>query len=106
MPLTVTSKLPEFDELVVTFRVDKAVPPGGTVTTDGVIVAPGPGGETLVDRDTAPVNRLKLLTLILDVADAPGGIVNEFGVALREKSEDIPESLQAVRGCSSHPEKL
>jgi len=98
--------LPEFDALVVTFRVDEAVPPGRTVTTDGLIVAPGPGGETLVERVTAPVNRLKLFTEILDVADAPGEIVNEFGLAPREKSEDTPESLQAVRGCSSHPEKL
>jgi hypothetical protein len=71
--------LPEFDELVVTFRIDEAVPPGGTATMDGLIVALGPGGDTLVDKVTGPVNRLVLFTEILEVADAPGWIVKVFG---------------------------
>ena len=78
---------------------------GGTFTVDGFMVTVGPEGETFAVRDRGPVKRLFALIVMLEVADPPGRTVIMFGFALSVKNADTPDSLQAVSGCSSHPEK-
>ena len=79
---------------------------GETVTVELVRVAVGPNGETVAVRVTDAVKRLVELIVILEVADLPGKVVRPFGLAATEKLGEIPDFLQAVRGCISHPEKL
>jgi len=82
------------------------------MTLDGVIVAVGElptvleVAETTVENDTLPEKRLKVLTVMVELPDWPASTFRLLGLALRPKSAGVFEILHAVRGCSSHPEKL
>ena len=89
-------------------------PCNGSATLDGVIVATGVGpiilalelGNTVVEKDTVPENRLKVLTVIVETAGWPANTVTLLRLAERWKSGAQYGTFQAVSGCSSHPEKL
>jgi hypothetical protein len=104
--------LPRDDAAVVTVSLELAVPPGATRTLDGVIAAVGEdptvleAAETVVENDTLSEKRLNVLTVMIEVADWLARMFRLFGLALRPKSAGVFDILHAVRGCSSHPEKL
>ena len=95
---------------IVSFEL--AIPPEATVTLDGVIVAVGgvptvlEVDDTVVEKETAPANRLNVLTVMSEFADWLDSTAKLLGLALSSKSEDVFEILHAVTGCISHPEKL
>ena len=82
------------------------------MTLDGFIVAVGGAptvlevDDTVVEKETLPVNRLNVLTVMSEFADWLDSIAKLLGLALSSKSEDVFEILHAVTGCISHPEKL
>jgi hypothetical protein len=89
------------------FREANVIPQllqGKTLTVEGVMVAVGPRGETVVLSGSDPEKRLNELIVMFDTADWPGRIGMGFGLAEREKSADTPDNLQAVNACISHPE--
>ena len=92
--------------------LESAIPPETTVTLDGFIVAVGGAptvlevDDTVVEKETSPVNRLNVLTVMSEIADWLDSTAKLLGLALRSKSEDVFEILHAVTGCISHPEKL
>ena len=106
--------VPDVEGELVTFKVEERTPSGDfwKLTKDGTILAVG--GVPLAPDDDAsvalrlsvPVNRLKELSVTSKRAELPGGIVRVLGLALWKKSGGAFETLQAVNGCSSHPEKL
>jgi len=104
--------LPRDDAAVATVRFEFAIPPEGTMTLEGVIVAVREGptvleaAETTVENVMLPEKRLNVLTVMVELADRLAKMPKLFGLALRPKSAEVFESLQAVRACSSHPEKL
>jgi len=104
--------LPRDDAAVVTVRLEFAIPPEATMTLEGVIVAVGDGptaldaAETTVENVMLPEKRLNVLTVMVELADWLARTLRLFGLALRPKSAGLFEILHAVRGCSSHPEKL
>jgi len=63
----------------------------GSRTLDGVIVATGVGpillalelGDTVVEKDTFPVKRLNVLTVIVEMAGWPAKTVRLLRLALR-----------------------
>src|SRR6267378_4844087 len=79
---------------------------------DGVTVAVGEDptvvdvAETVVEKETLPEKRLNVSTVTVELADWLARMFRLLGLALRPKSAAVFEILQAVRGCSSHPEKL
>ena len=82
------------------------------MTLDGFIVAVGGPptvlevDDTVVEKETPPVNRLNVLTVMSEFADWLDRTARLLGLALSSKSEDVFEILHAVTGCISHPEKL
>ena len=104
--------MPRDDAAVVTVRLEFAIPPEGTATPEGVIVAVGEGptvleaAETIVENVMLPEKRLNVLTVMVELPDWPASTFTLLGLALRSKSAGVFEILHAVRGCSSHPEKL
>ena len=68
-----------------TVSVTLVDPPGDSVTVVVLKVAPGPP-ETLVVSVTVPVNPLRLVSVIVEVPDAPAWNVIEFGLADMLKS--------------------
>ena len=68
-----------------TVSVTLVDPPGDSVTLVALKVAPGPP-ETLGVRVTVPLNPLRLVSIIVEVPEAPAGKVMEFGVADMLKS--------------------
>jgi hypothetical protein len=78
---------------------------GFTLTVRGTVTV-GPVGDTVAVRLRSPENMLNEWIVMLEVVEPPGRMVTGFGFALREKSAGVLENLQAVIGCSSHPEKL
>ena len=86
----------------------------GRATLEGVIVATGVGptmlelelGDIVVEKDTFPEKRLKVLTVIVETPGWPAKTVMLIGLAERWKSGAQYGTFHAVRGCSSHPEKL
>ena len=82
------------------------------MTLEGVIVAVGEGptvleaAETMVENVMLPEKRLNVLTVMVELPVRLARTLKLFGLALRSKSAGVFEILQAVRGCSSHPEKL
>src|SRR6266702_4290869 len=78
-----------------TVSVTVPEPPADKATFDALRDALGSEGES-------PPVRLVGLTL----AECPGSMGNELGLAPRLKSGDVLEILHAVRACISHPEKL
>ena len=89
-----------------------AIPPEAIVTLDGFIVAVGGAptalevDDTVVEKETLPVNRLNVFTVMSEFADWLDRTARLLGLALSSKSEDVFEILHAVTGCISHPEKL
>jgi hypothetical protein len=98
--------------VVVTVSLELDIPPEGTITLEGVIVAAGEDptvlevAETIVENETLPVKRLNVLTVMVEVADWLARTLRLLGLELRPKSAGVFDILHAVRGCSSHPEKL
>ena len=93
-------------------NLESAIPPEATMTLDGLIVAVGGAptvlevDDTIVEKETSPVNRLNVLTVMSEFADWLDRTAKLLGLALSEKSEDVFEILHAVTECISHPEKL
>lgn len=89
-----------------------AIPPGAIMALDGVMVVVGEDptvaevAETVVEKETLPEKRLNVSTVTVELADWLARMFRLLGLALRPKSAAVFEILQAVRGCSSHPEKL
>jgi hypothetical protein len=89
------------------FSVAKVIPQllqGKTLTVGGIIIALGPTGETDVLKERDPEKILNELMVMFDTAEWPGRIVTGFGLAVREKSPETPDNLQAVNACISQPE--
>jgi len=86
----------------------------GSTTLEGVIVAIGVGptllelelGDTAVEKDTLPEKSMKVLTVMVELAGWPASTPMLLELALRWKSGAQYGTFHAVRGCSSHPEKL
>ncbi len=84
----------------------------GRATLEGVIVATGVGptmlelGDMVVEKDTFPEKRLKVLTVIVETPGWPAKTVRLLVLAERWKSGAQYGTFHAVSGCSSHPEKL
>jgi hypothetical protein len=97
---------------VVTVSLEFAIPPDGTRTLDGVIIAVGADptvaevGVMVVENETFPEKRLNVLTVTVELADWLASTLRPLGLALRSKSDGVFEILHAVSGCSSQPEKL
>ena len=72
--------------VVVIESVLLALPPGGTVTTDGFSEVFGPLGDTLAVRLIVPEKPLRLVRVIVLVPDDPGVRLSEEGLAEMEKS--------------------
>src|SRR5882672_4174917 len=85
-----------------------AIAPGAIMALDGVTVAVGedPTVVDVAEKETLPEKRLKVSTVTVELADWLARMFRLLGFALRPKSAAVFEILQAVRGCSSHPEKL
>ncbi len=64
-----------------------AVPLEGTVTQVGLITTVGPGGETVADRHTVPLNPHRLVIVFTTLALVPGKILTEEGLAVSAKSK-------------------
>jgi len=79
---------------------------------DGLIVAVGGAptvlevDDTVVEKETPPMNRLNVLIVMSEFADWLDRAAKLLGLALSSKSDDVFEILHAVTGCISHPEKL
>ena len=71
--------------VVFTVRVDVAEPPELRLSPEGDSVAVGPLGETETDSDTKPVKPPMLLSVMLEVVDEPGVIVEVVGLVNIEK---------------------
>jgi hypothetical protein len=98
--------LPTSEVLAVKVMMDDLFPSGGMNTDPGFIDIGGPSGDTVVLNVTVPEKMLKELTVIFEVIELPGSTVRLFGFAESPKSAGVFDSLHAVRGCSSQPEKL
>ena len=104
--------MPRDDAAVVTVSMELAIPPGETRTLEGVMVAVGMDpvvlevGESVVENETLPEKRLNVLTMMVELDDWLVRTLRLLGLALRPKSDGVFESLHAVSGCSSQPEKL
>ncbi len=87
VPVAVTTYDPTGVELdVQTVRVDVADPPDGTETTIMLKLVDGPLGEIVDDRVTLPLKPLRLVTVIVDVAQEPCTMVRALGLAAMAKS--------------------
>lgn len=92
--------------------MERPIPPGETKMLEGVMVAVGMDpvvlevGETVVENETLPENRLNVSSVMVELPDWPVSTLNLSEVAVRLKSAGVFEILHAVRGCSSQPEKL
>lgn len=86
--------------------MDDLFPSGGMSNDPGFIDIVGPTGNTVVLNVTVPEKMLKELTVIFEVIEFPGSTVRLFGFAESPKSAEVFESLHAVSGCISQPEKL
>jgi hypothetical protein len=75
----VTVYMPVVVELTVS--VDVPVPPLVRMILEGLSDAVRPEGETLVESDTVPVNPLRLVRVMVEVAEEPAGIVIVVGLA-------------------------
>ncbi len=75
--VTVTVNAPRVAELTV--KVEVAEVPSATDV--GLSDVEGPAGDTSVVSETVPVNPAKLVTVIVDVAEEPSGIVRVLGLA-------------------------
>ena len=67
-------------------RVEVAAPSGGSVAIIGLSDAVAPAGETLLLRLTVPEKPLKLVRVMVDVADDPPGRtvrLDGFGVIVK-----------------------
>jgi len=69
--------------VVVEFAVsvDVPVPPLVRVMLEGFREAVRPEGETLVERETAPVKPFRLVTVIVEMAEEPAWVVTVAGLA-------------------------
>ena len=67
------------EELIVS--VDVAVPPLVSVMLEGFRDAVRPEGETFVERETVPAKPLRLVKVIVEVAEDPARIVMVGGLA-------------------------
>jgi hypothetical protein len=90
----------------VKVSIDDWFPSGGRTTKPGLIVTLGPDGDTVALSVTVPEKILKELAVMFEVIEFPGRTVRLFGFAESPKSAGVFDSLHAVRGCSSQPEKL
>ena len=66
-------------------RVEDAEPPAEMLTVPGFNELGSPFGD-VAERVTIPENALRLVTVIVDVADEPAVILSELGRATIEKS--------------------
>jgi hypothetical protein len=90
VPVTVIVYAPgETVVAVNTVRVTLAELPEDNVALSELRVAPGPP-ETLATRVTVPLNPLRLVTVMREVADDPDGNVNVAGLAETLKSGAAP----------------
>lgn len=81
--VTTTLYVPGFEDETV--RTDAAVPPEASATLVGLRDAARPAGAE-ADRDTVPLNRLILVSVIVEVADEPEAIVRLEGLGDMRKS--------------------
>jgi len=69
--------LPRDDAAVVSVNLELPVPPGRTKMLEGVMVAVGMDpvvfevGETVVENDTLPENRLNVSSVMVELSDWP-----------------------------------
>ena len=68
----VTVYVPVAEELIVS--VDVAVPPLVSVMLEGFRDAVRPEGETFVERETVPAKPLRLVKVIVEIAEEPEGL--------------------------------
>jgi hypothetical protein len=76
---TVTVYVPLVEELAVS--VDVPVPPLVKVMLEGLMELVKPEGETLVERETVPAKPLRLVRVIVEVAELPDWAVRLVGLA-------------------------
>ncbi len=62
-------------------------PPSVTLGLVGLTLAVGPIGLTDGERFTAPENPLRLVRVMVEVADPPGNIMDDAGLAEIPKSQ-------------------
>jgi len=82
-------------------RVEAAVPPGESVTLDGLMLQPGHDGQRgggEVVRLIVPLSPLMLDRMIWEVADEPAGTVWFVGLAEIVKSGGVEATTVKVTG--------
>jgi hypothetical protein len=83
--------VPELEASAVTVKVELAIPhwlQGGTLTVAGrkrAVGVDGPEGVTVAVRGTGPEKRLKVFTVMVELADLPGRSVKLLGLELSVK---------------------
>ena len=103
VPVTVTVYWPgETEVCVKTVKVAVAEPPRDRCTIVGLMFAPGPP-ETPVVRVTLPLNPLRLVMVIADVAEEPDGKVSVVGLAVMRKSGGVPTVIVMLVEWESRP---
>lgn len=65
----------------LTVRVDVPVPPPVRVILEGFRDAVRPVGETFVERETVPAKPLRLVKVMVEIAEGPDGVVRVVGLA-------------------------
>jgi len=78
--VTLTLNVPVAALADVTFRVELPAPFEVSVIVEGLRLVVGPVGETEAAMVTVPVNKLRLVTVIVDIPEDPGRMLNEVGL--------------------------
>ena len=78
-------------DCVETLNVDVPLLPAETVTVLGFTAKVGPLGEMVGERVTVPAKAPRLMTVIVEVLEAPRAIENEEGLDEIEKSTTLTE---------------
>ena len=74
------------EDCVETVKVVVPVPPEERVTLVELSDSVGPGGELVVERATVPAKPPRLFNEIVDVAEEPGEMIADDGLAVILKS--------------------
>lgn len=83
-------------------KVAVAEPPEDNDTLVGLMFAPGPP-DVLVDRVTLPLNPLRLVMVMTEVAEEPDGKVSVVGLAVMRKSGGVPTVMVMLVECERRP---
>ena len=84
-------------------RVVEDVPPAVSATLTGLRLVEGPEGVIVAESDTVPENPLRLVRVIVEVADEPTLTVRNVGVAEMEKSDPAVTETEIVTEWDNEP---